>query len=134
MKFPQTLAVPFVTLFLSVAISGLLIGFYINLHALQDALVNREYEKISNIYSIIKVHTDQEIRNLTSLTKALQMNYVLIEKIVDGSESGKVPDTLQNLIARYLPEMDAEIFELTDVNGMIVYSTEADQPKGALKN
>ncbi len=46
MKFPQTLAAPFVTPFLSVAVSGLLIGFYINFHALQDALVNREYEKI----------------------------------------------------------------------------------------
>ncbi|MDM8556266.1 response regulator [Desulfococcaceae bacterium HSG7] len=132
MKFPQTLAVPFVTLFLSVAISGLLIGFYINLHALQDALVNREYEKIKNIYAIIKVHTDQEIRNLTALTKALQMNYLLIEKVEDGSESRKEPDTLQNLIARYLPEMDTEIFEITDINSMIVYSTEADHPKGTL--
>ncbi|MDM8541113.1 response regulator [Desulfococcaceae bacterium HSG9] len=132
MKFPQTLAVPFVTLFLSVAISGLLIGFYINLHALQDALVNREYEKIKNIYAIIKVHTDQEIRNLTALTKALQMNYLLIEKVGDGSESRKEPDTLQNLIARYLPEMDTEIFEITDINSMIVYSTEADHPKGTL--
>jgi len=132
MKFPQTLAVPFVTLFLSVAISGLLIGFYINLHALQDALVNREYEKIKNIYSIIKVHTDQEIRNLTALAKALQMNYKLVEKMGNKSKSEKNPDTLQDLIARYLPEIDAEIFEITDINGMIIYSTEAEQPKGSL--
>jgi len=131
-RFPKTLAVPFVTLFLSVAISALLIGFYINLHALQDALVNREYEKIKNIYSIIKVHIDQEIRNLSALTKALQMNYQLVEKMGDRPESDTEPVTLQNLIARYLPEMDAEIFELTDANGLIIYSTEADQPPGAL--
>lgn len=132
MQFPRTLAIPFVTLFLSVAIGSLLIGFYLNLNALQAALMNREYEKIKNNYSIIKVHIDQEIRNLAALSQALQMNYQLVEKMRDHSQRQKETITLKNLIARYLPEMDAEIFEITDTNGLIVFSTESDQRPGAL--
>jgi len=125
MKLKNSLAAPIIALLILISLSTLLIGYYINLHSLNDSLESRERDKTSYVHFIINSIITEEIQKLTAISKLLKENHDLTMSLI-FSESFEDSKSLKKLMGRLYPQMEVQIFDAVSSKGTLIYSADGN--------
>jgi PAS domain S-box-containing protein len=125
MRIKGSLAIPILALLITVAVSTLLAGYYLNLHSLRGSLEKKEMEKTKNTLYLIKSLISEEIKNLSALSKALKENRELSSALLFYVISQGDIDPLKGVINRLFPEINVDIFDVIDSKGKSIYCAKA---------
>jgi signal transduction histidine kinase/ActR/RegA family two-component response regulator len=118
------LIVPIIGLLSFIALSTLLIGYWLSLSNLRRSLEVRERDRLTGSHSIVKAIIGMETVRLASLSDLLSKNSALLESLVAGNASGggRLRSTLDDLYRG----LRVDILAVTDNRGRVLYS-----PQGA---
>jgi PAS domain S-box-containing protein len=122
MRFRKTLLFPIITLFVIVAITTLLIGYWISLANLQRSLEAREEDRVYGIHFIIKAIIDTEITRLSAVSSLLRKNRDLAEALSAYAIS-KNKASLKRLMDGLHEGLSIDYLVVTDSKGMNLYSS-----------
>ncbi len=120
MKSKVSLAFPIIALLILISLSTLLIGYYINLHSLNDSLESREIDKTSYVHFIINSIITEEIEKLTTISKLLKETQELTTSMIFYESFGD-SESLKRLMGRLFSQMKVNIFDAVNTKGTLIY-------------
>jgi PAS domain S-box-containing protein len=121
MRFRKSLLFPIITLFVVVALTTLIIGYWISLANLQQSLEAREEDRVLGIHSITKAIIDTEIIRLLAVASLLRKNRDL-EEVLNAYAASKNKTPLKMLMDELHKDLSINYLVLTDSRGMNLYS------------
>ena len=116
----RSLLAPIIALLAVIALSTLLIGYWVSLAGLRRALEAREEDRLTGIHSTIEAISNTEATRLSSLADLLRKNPVLPEALAMDDDFGRA--RLQAILDDLYRGMDVDILAVTDGRGRTVYS------------
>jgi PAS domain S-box-containing protein len=128
----KTLAVPIIGLLLGAAALTLAIVYLINVRALQDALEEREADKVESIKFVIQSLIDEDASEISALVRLLKENRELSSALAGYAESGD-DSRLNNVLDRLRPG-GGVILTVTDDAGLTVYGPDRPEGQGGGQN
>jgi signal transduction histidine kinase len=122
MRLRNSLAIPIISLLILTAISTLVIGYYINIRALEKALIARETDKADHIHFAIKSLLDEQTRYLKSVSQIVAQNQELVLGVKHYFVSRGDSKPLRTYMDRLNTQLDVSIFDVVDLNGVSIGS------------
>jgi PAS domain S-box-containing protein len=122
MRPRKTLLFPIIALFVVVALTTLLIGYWISLSNLQRSLAAREEDRVTGIHSITKAIIDTEIARLSAVSRLLSRNRTLADALSTYSTS-KNKASLKKLMDDLYEGLGIDYLVVTDPKGINLYSS-----------
>ena len=132
MRLRTSLAFPIIILLVVIACSTLYVGYYINLHGLRSALEARERDKADNVYFIINSLIKEDVASLSKLSKLVAQNHELATALSFYYQPDRDSRPLIKVMNELYPQLDTDIFLVTDVRGMVLYRANAPAERGDL--
>lgn len=130
MRWKNSLAVPIVALLLVVAVGMLLIGYVVNDRVFHSAIEEREKDKANSILFATRSIIDAEVRKLSTLSNLLKDDPGLSAGLAHYQRSGGDLRPLQSAMDRLFPEIDTQIFLVTDPDGVVLYRANEPLKRG----
>ncbi|MBE0558250.1 MAG: hypothetical protein IH628_13545, partial [Proteobacteria bacterium] len=117
----KSLYVPIIALLLVIALSTLLIGYWISLSNLRHSLEAREEDKASGIHSTVKSIIATEVAELKTISRLIRRNDALTRSLAAHTASGDAAP-LTGAIDDLFTDLDLDYFAVTDVRGINLHS------------
>lgn len=130
MRFGKSLGFPIVVLLIFMTMAALFAGYCLNVTTLRRALESSEADQARTISHIIDSLIREETARLTALSKLLKRDDKLISGLLYYSKSGGDTGPLKNRMDRLYPNLGADILQVTDGKGIVVYQAKAPQKPG----
>ena len=127
MKAKYSLAWPIIGLLSLVALAAVAGAYFVNVVTMRGDLELRDADKAASIHFAVESSIGEDIKRITALAKALQLNTELGEALADAADGARLARVLDAVGSR----LDIDILEVTDLGRRIVYSAEASGQSGA---
>ena len=124
MKFKNSLFIPIIFVLIAVGCGTLCVGYYINIHTLQETLETREADKARATYRFINSQIEEEVNEISALSNLLKRDSALVAALAHYHKSHGDLRPLQQVMERLYAHMrkwDPDIFLVTDGQGKVVY-------------
>ncbi len=107
--------------------------YLIGTDALRRTIDMREFDRAERTYRMVKTMIDQKIRNLFALSRSLKHNFTLINALEEYINTGNV-NSLSTYMKQIYPELDVDIFQVTDSREKVLYRANAPKRNGDTPN
>jgi signal transduction histidine kinase/CheY-like chemotaxis protein len=112
---------------LLVALIAVAAAYLVNVRAMHDVLMAKEFEKARSIGDIVELYLKEEVEKLETLAQGLKRDVELTALLKRYDATGEGRDDIVRLMADLFPDLpDVTVFELADRRARIVYR--AQQP------
>ena len=117
----RTLVVPIIALMVVIALTTLLIGYWISLSNLRHSLEAREEDRVLGIHSIVKAIIGTEVNKLTAIASLLRKNRNLSESLA-AFDVTKEEAPLKRVVDDLDQDLHIDFLAVTNARGLNLYS------------
>jgi signal transduction histidine kinase/DNA-binding response OmpR family regulator len=128
----KSLVAPIIVLLMVIALSTLLIGYWISLSNLRQSLEAREVDKVSGINSAVKSIIAAEVAELKTISRLLVKNDALTRGLGVYAASGDAVPLKGVMDDIFSANIGVDFLAVTDLKGINLYSRPGGEPGGDL--
>ena len=124
----KSLLFSIITLLVVIALSTLLIGYWISLANLRRSLEAKEEDKVSSIHSIVKSIIGMEIDKLVAISSLIRNDHILVQALAAYSGSKEIAP-LRRLVDELYAGLNIDLLTVTDEQGINLHSSKGAEAR-----